>query len=169
MYSHLCFITWSAPFKLLRNRNNNPVKILLVKSNNNTWRKKWNCRSQCQRRARGGVVTGRLGSLGRDHRAWCTACREFSLSLSLSLSLCSITQARTKILIDREDCSSFLQLGCEKETNLGIYPDLAENPSWLLSRAFSVRRNSSFTKRLARCMPQHHSEISPCGKISTTG
>jgi hypothetical protein len=58
--------------------------------------------------------------------------------------VCSITQARIKILIDREDCSSFLQLGCEKETNLGIYPDLAENPSWLLSRALSVRRNSSF-------------------------
>jgi len=69
---------------------------------------------------------------------------ENSLSLSLSLSLCSITQARIKILIGREDYSSFLQLGCEEETNLGIYPDLAENPSWLLSRAFSVRRNFSF-------------------------
>jgi hypothetical protein len=41
--------------------------------------------------------------------------------------------------------------GCKKEVYgslsswfLGIYPDLAENPSWLLSRAFSVRRNSSF-------------------------
>jgi hypothetical protein len=65
-------------------------------------------------------------------------------SLSLSLSVCSITQARIKILIGREDYSSFLQLGCEEETNLGIYPDLAENPSWLLSRAFSVRRNFSF-------------------------
>jgi hypothetical protein len=70
--------------------------------------------------------------------------RILSLSLSLSLSLCSITQARIKILIGREDYSSFLQLGCEEETNLGIYPDLAENPSWLLSRAFSVRRNFSF-------------------------
>jgi hypothetical protein len=35
-------------------------------------------------------------------------------------------------------------LGCEEEANLGIYPDVAENPSWLLSRAFSVRQKSGF-------------------------